>query len=187
MSDKKFWLPFTVTVLGVIVGCLSLAQGVFGWKIVPTLISENSRFLCQQQYYPNEGSIWTVVYDDGKTRHPWMRMVNEFGGGWNQEKRCDTIAERLEGFRKDGLIALDYRTDPNTLSQYVICARTKLSGDKNCPLLVTLKSNEDPYPAFSKSFAALQTNSYVDRSSTSQIQGREQRVVSINVEHLLSK
>lgn len=104
------------------------------------------------QPYQNEGQIWTIVRHDGKTVLPWMRMINEFGGGWNTAKRCEAIADRLELFRKDGLVALDFRSDPKTPSQYVICAKTKKSSD-NCPLLVTLSPKEDPYKAFSQTFS----------------------------------
>jgi Circadian oscillating protein COP23 len=48
----------------------------------------------------------------------------------------------LNGYRKDGLIRLAYRDDPKTPNQYVICAKTKLSGE-GCPLLVTLKPGSE--------------------------------------------
>jgi hypothetical protein len=66
----------------------------------------------------------------GKTVLPWMRMINEFGGGWNTAKRCEAIADRLELFRKDGLVALDFRSDPKTPNQYVICLVVQRSPGK---------------------------------------------------------
>ena len=89
------------------------------------------------------------MYRHGKGVQPWLNMVKEFGGDWNTLKRCDAIAERLEGFRQDGLRELTYRDDPNTPKQAVICAKTKLSGD-NCPLLVTLAPGVDAYEALRK-------------------------------------
>ena len=65
-------------------------------------------------------------------------MVTTLGGGYTPIRRCEIISERLETYRKDGLTQLGYRGDSNTPNQFVICAKTKLSGD-NCPLLVTLK------------------------------------------------
>jgi hypothetical protein len=185
MSTSKWALRVGLPIAGVIIGGAALAQNLFGIKIVPELVSSQSQFSCQSQHYQNEGQIWTIVRNDGKTTFPWMRMVNEFGGDWNTARRCDTVAERLEQFRKDGLIALDYRADSNTPNQYVICARTKKSRD-NCPLLITLKPKEDPYLAFSNTFSALQENGfYVDRGSNSPIQGGIKRVASIRVDRLL--
>jgi Circadian oscillating protein COP23 len=184
MSPSKWALKVGVPVAGVVIAIIVLSQSVFGWKWTHTIVSEQSQFSCQMQPYQNEGQIWTVVRNDGKATVPWMRMINEFGGGWNTAKRCDTIADRLDIFRKDGLVALDYRSDPKTPNQYVICARTKKSQD-NCPLLVTLKPKEDPYKAFSSTFSALQNNTYVDRSSDAQIQNGMKQVASIKVDLLL--
>jgi Circadian oscillating protein COP23 len=185
MSPSQWALKVGLPVAGVALAGVALAQAVFGWKWTPVLVSEQNQFSCQMQPYQNEGQIWTVVRNDGKTTLSWMRMINEFGGGWNTAKRCETIADRLELFRKDGLIALDYRADPNTPNQYVICAKTKKSLE-SCPLLVTLKPKEDPYKAFSQTFSALQNNAYVDRSSDSQIQDGMKQVTSIKVDRLLA-
>jgi Circadian oscillating protein COP23 len=185
MSAVKWILRVGLPVTGVAIAGMALAQSVFGWKWIPLVVSENSQFSCQMQSYKNEGQIWTVVRNDGKTTLSWMRMINEFGGGWNTARRCDVIAERLEQFRKDGLVALDYRLDSKTPNQYVICAKTKKSQD-NCPLLVTLKPKEDPYKAFSNTFSALQNNTYVDRSSDSKTQSGMKKIASIKVEKLLS-
>jgi hypothetical protein len=112
-----------------------------GWP--PLLFGKNARFSCQLQPDTQRGSeVWTVMYRHDKGQQPWLRMVTTLGGGYEPIKRCEIIAERLEGFRKDGLIRLAYRGDPNTPEQYVICAKTKLSGD-SCPLLVTLKPGSD--------------------------------------------
>ncbi|NER48554.1 MAG: hypothetical protein F6J92_17995 [Symploca sp. SIO1A3] len=46
------------------------------------------------------------------------------------------------------------RSDPATPSQYVICAYTKLSGSE-CPLLITLKPEANPYETLREMTAAL--------------------------------
>jgi hypothetical protein len=184
MSGSEWTLKVGLPVAGVALAIAALSQSVFGWKWTQLIVSEQSQFSCQMQPYQNEGQIWTVVRNDGKTTLPWMRMINEFGGGWNTAKRCETIADRLELFRKDRLIALDYRSDQQTPNQYVICAKTKKSQD-NCPLLVTLKPKQDPYKAFSSTFAALQNDTYIDRSSDSKIQDGMKQVASIKVDRLL--
>jgi hypothetical protein len=185
MSASAWALKVGLPVAGVALAGVAIAQAVFGWKWTPVLVSEQSQFSCQMQPYQNEGQVWTVVRHDGRTVLPWMRMINEFGGGWNSAKRCEEIANRLELFRKDGLIALEYRSDAKTPNQYVICAKTKKSLD-NCPLLVTLNPKEEPYKVFSQTLSALQNNSYVDRSSDSQLQDGTKRVASIRVDRLLA-
>jgi len=131
------------------VGVLSLLAGVVGVGIAytqgwpPLLFGKNARFSCQLRPDTQRGGeVWTVMYRHDKGQQPWLKMVTTLGGGYEPIKRCEIIAERLEGFRKDGLIRLDYRGDPNTPKQHVICAKTKLSGD-SCPLLVTLKPGSD--------------------------------------------
>jgi hypothetical protein len=94
--------------------------------------------------YSNEGEVWTVMYRNDKKKDPWLKIAATLGGNWTPIERCQEIARRLEIYRQDGLTQLTYRSDPNTPKQFVICAKTNVSGD-NCPLLVTLKPNTDPY------------------------------------------
>jgi hypothetical protein len=131
------------------VGVLSLLAAVVGVGIAytqgwpPLLFGKNARFSCQLR--PDTqwgGEVWTVMYRHDKGQQPWLKMVTTLGSDFKPAKRCEIISERLEGFRKDGLIRLGYRGDPNTPKQYVICAKTKLSGD-SCPLLVTLQPGSD--------------------------------------------
>jgi Circadian oscillating protein COP23 len=131
------------------VGVLSLLAAVVGAAIAyaqgwpPLLFGQNARFSCQIQPDPQRGSdVWTVMYRHDKGQQPWLKMVTTLGGDYTPPKRCEIIAERLNGYRKDGLIRLAYRDDPKTPNQYVICAKTKLSGE-GCPLLVTLKPGSE--------------------------------------------
>jgi len=131
------------------VGVLSLLAAVVGAGIAyaqgwqPLLFGKDARFSCQNQPDTQRGGdVWTVMYRHDKGQKPWLKIVTTLGGGYDPLKRCEEISERLNGYRKDGLIKLDYRRDSNTPNQYVICAKTKLSGD-NCPLLVTLKPGSD--------------------------------------------
>jgi hypothetical protein len=82
------------------------------------------------------------MYRHDQGQKPWLKIKTTLGGGYDPLKRCEEISERLNGYRKDGLIKLAYRDEPKTPNQYVICAKTKLSGD-SCPLLVTLKPGSD--------------------------------------------
>ncbi|MEZ2321614.1 MAG: COP23 domain-containing protein [Microcoleus sp.] len=132
----------TIGVLGLLaaVGGAGIAI-VQGWP--PLLFGQNARFSCQNQPDTQRGSdVWTVMYRHDQGQKPWLKMVTTLGGDYTPLKRCEEISERLNGYRKDGLIRLAYRDDPKTPNQYVICAKTKLSGE-GCPLLVTLKPGSE--------------------------------------------
>ncbi|XZN91193.1 MAG: COP23 domain-containing protein [Microcoleus sp.] len=132
----------TIGVLGLLaaVGGAGIAI-VQGWP--PLLFGKDARFSCQNQPDTQRGSeVWTVMYRHDKGQQPWLKMVTTLGGDYTPLKRCEEISERLNGYRKDGLIRLAYRDDPKTPNQYVICAKTKLSGE-GCPLLVTLKPGSE--------------------------------------------
>ena len=131
------------------VGVLSLLAAVVGVGIAytqgwpPLLFGKDARFSCQNQPDTQRGSeVWTVMYRHDKGQQPWLKMVTTLGGDYTPLRRCEIISERLNDYRKDGLIRLAYRDDPKTPNQYVICAKTKLSGE-GCPLLVTLKPGSD--------------------------------------------
>ena len=132
----------TVGVLGLLVAVGGAGIAVVqGWP--PLLVGQNARFSCQlQPDTQRRGDVWTLMYRHDKGQQPWLKIVTTLGGGYDPLKRCEEISERLNGYRKDGLIKLAYRDEPKTPNQYVICAKTKLSGD-SCPLLVTLKPGSD--------------------------------------------
>ena len=131
------------------VGVLSLLAAVVGAGIAyaqgwpPLLFEKDARFSCQLQPDTQRGSeVWTVMYRHDKGQQPWLKMVTTLGGDYTPVRRCQIISESLNGYRKDGLIRLAYRNEPKTPKQYVICAKTKLSGE-GCPLLVTLKPGSE--------------------------------------------
>ena len=132
----------TIGVLGLLaaVGGAGIAI-VQGWP--PLLVGQNARFSCQLQPDTQRGSeVWTVMYRHDKGQQPWLKMVTTLGGDYTPVRRCQIISESLNGYRKDGLIKLAYRDEPKTPNQYVICAKTKLSGD-GCPLVLTLNPGSD--------------------------------------------
>jgi Circadian oscillating protein COP23 len=155
----------TVGVLGLFaaVGGVAIAYAQ-GWS--PLVFGKDARFSCQNQPDTQRGGeVWTVMYRQDKGQQPWLKMVTTLGGDYTPLRRCEIIAERLNGYRKDGLTKLSYRGDPNTPKQYVICAKTKLSGD-SCPLLVTLKpgSDTEAYNAMRDMTESLQKGTPVYRS-----------------------
>ena len=154
-------------VIGTVIGAAGLAlayASLMGWK--PALFSgKDDRFTCGLQPDTSTGGeVWTLSYHNDKGKQPWLKMVNSFGDDWNTQKRCETIAERLEGFRKDGLINFYYRSDPKTPAQEVICAKTRLSGD-SCELVVTLIPGANGYESLRKMTEALRDGNTVDQSS----------------------
>jgi hypothetical protein len=133
-----------------------LANDVINGKKPPeptVIFTKEDRFTLRTPTLPQRRRDLDGVYHNDKGKQPWLRMVNTFGGDWNTVKRCGDIERRLEGYRQDGLIAFDYRPDPNTPRQSVICAKTKLSAD-NCNLLVTLDVGADGYESLSKMIKA---------------------------------
>jgi hypothetical protein len=128
----------TIGVLGLFAAVVGAAIAVVqGWP--PVLFGEKDHFYCESRPDTQRGGdVWTVMYRHDKGVQPWLKMVTTLGGGYTPIKRCEEIASRLEIYRKDGLIKFGLRGDSNTPNQYVMCAKTRVSGD-NCPILVTLK------------------------------------------------
>ncbi|MCL1469265.1 COP23 domain-containing protein [Argonema antarcticum] len=124
-------------------------------KVQNTLVKSDSRFYCQLEADPNRGGeVWTVMYRSDKGTKAWLRMVRSMGNGFNTQKRCEEISRRLDIYRLDGLIGFDFRTDPNTSKQYVLCAKTTIS-NTGCPLVLTLMPKDDPYEELRKVAGAL--------------------------------
>jgi hypothetical protein len=132
-----------LTVISTLVGIAGLAIA-FSNKWTPLVVQGSDRFSCETLLYPNEGEVWTVMYRNDKQKSAWLKIEATLGTDWTPAQRCQEIAQRLENYRQDGLTQLTYRSDPNTPKQFVICAKTKVSGD-NCPLLITLKPDANPY------------------------------------------
>ena len=150
----------TISVISLLMDGVGLGINIVqGWP--PFLVKKTDRFSCELRQDTNKGKeVWTVMYDNGKKKQPWLGMVISMGGGWTPARRCEKIEERLEYFRKDGLLFLEYRKDPNTPKQRVICVKTKLSGN-SCPLLLTLDAGVDGYQAMGDMTKALRNGTTV--------------------------
>ncbi|WP_341738205.1 COP23 domain-containing protein [Microcoleus sp. CAWBG640] len=177
MSNSGKFFNVTNLTIGVL-GLLAAVVGagiafVQGWP--PVLFGKKDHFFCELRPDTQRGGeVWTVMYRHDKGVQPWLKMVTTLGGGYTPIRRCEIISERLETYRKDGLTQLGYRGDSNTPDQYVICAKTKLSGD-NCPLLVTLK------PGTQRSaYKSLQDITEDLRNGTGVYQGSEGKLANSN-------
>ncbi|MGK7940887.1 MAG: COP23 domain-containing protein [Crocosphaera sp.] len=153
MAFDKLKLAFAI--LGAIVGVSSLGYAIYRDSPQEVIVPKTSRFYCELQADPIKGGeVWSVMYRHDKGRKPWLRMVRSMGDDWDTQERCNEIAKRLDLYSEDGLLKLTYRSDPNTPQQYVICAKTKISGD-NCPLVLTLMPDDEPYEALREVAGAL--------------------------------
>ena len=148
------------------------------------LVKKTDRFFCTQHPDSHYGVAWTVMYDNDITNAPWLKMVIEMGDVWDEKSRCFEIAKRLEGFRQDGLIGLDYRTDPNTPSQEVICAKTRLRSD--CPLVLTLDVGIAGNQARDKIFDALVNGNFTYQDSNGRLVTLSKQTWPINLEAFLA-
>ncbi|MGB3508686.1 MAG: COP23 domain-containing protein [Microcoleaceae cyanobacterium] len=148
------------------------------------LVKKTDRFSCTQHPDPHYGIVWAVMYDNDINNSPWLKMVIEMGGGWDEESRCFEIAKRLEGFRKDGLIGLDYRSDSNTPNQEIICAKTRQRSD--CPLVLTLNVGVAGNQARDKIFDALVNGNFTYQDSNGRLVTSSKQSWPINLEAFLA-
>lgn len=159
-----------ISAISLLVDMSSLGMNVMQ-SLSPFLVKKTDRFSCELRPDTERGKdVWTVMYDDGKKKQPWLGMVIPMGGSWTPERRCQEIEKRLENFRQDGLISLGYRDDSHTPQQQVLCVKTNLSGD-SCPLLMTLDVDTDGYQALRETTKALRNENIFHQSSNSDFSG----------------
>ncbi|MCW6034850.1 COP23 domain-containing protein [Spirulina subsalsa FACHB-351] len=97
---------------------------------------DDPRFTCQS----NNGS-YTVMYtpkEQPEYAYPWA-SPQDLGGGWTADKRCNTISQRLEQYRPDGLLELRTGVENN---YNVICVTTQT--DPSCRIVLTVPPGQDP-------------------------------------------
>jgi hypothetical protein len=69
--------------------------------------------------------------------YPWA-TPRQMGGGWTPERRCNTISQRLETYRPDGLLALDTRRQGN---YDIVCVTTQ--ADPSCRIVFTVPPGQN--------------------------------------------
>jgi hypothetical protein len=94
------------------------------------------------------------------------------GGGWNSQLRCQTIANRLETYRPDGLQELQTAVENN---ENTICVTTE--ANSTCRIVLTVPRGKDPFVVRNSVFQNLTTadsgqqtlavNTYANRGSGS--------------------
>ncbi len=96
-----------------------------------------TRFSCQM-----DTNGYTVMYSPQSQPSQLFAWATPqaLGGGWDAQRRCNTIAQRLESYRPDGLVEL--RT--STLNGYnVLCVTSE--ADPSCRLVLTVPPGRDSF------------------------------------------
>ncbi|MEO1373547.1 MAG: COP23 domain-containing protein [Cyanobacteria bacterium J06635_10] len=102
-----------------------------------TTVDTATRFSCQM-----DNGSYTVMYSPQSQPNQYFAWATPqaLGGGWDEQRRCLTIAQRLETYRPDGLLEL--RTA--TLNGYdVLCVTTEANPD--CQLVLTVPPGRDAF------------------------------------------
>ncbi|MGH2415412.1 MAG: COP23 domain-containing protein [Microcystaceae cyanobacterium] len=102
---------------------------------LPTPPANDTRFTCQLA-----NGEYTVMYhpeSQPSQSYPWA-VPRQLGDGWTAEKRCNTISQRLELYRPDGLLELKTSVEN---SYNIICVTTQQ--DPNCRIVLTIPPGQD--------------------------------------------
>lgn len=126
-----------------------------------------TRFTCQTY-----NGQYTVMYQPQSQPgqfFPWAAPAT-LGGGWDTQRRCATIASRLEFYRPDGLLELQTSVENN---ENIVCVTTE--ADPSCRIVLTVPRGKDPVVIRNSIFQNLTTadsgqqtiavNTYGNRSS----------------------
>lgn len=100
-------------------------------------VNTATRFSCQM-----DTNGYTVMYSPESQPSQLFAWATPqaLGGGWDSQRRCNTIAQRLETYRPDGLVEL--RT--STLNGYdVLCVTSE--ADPSCRLVLTVPPGRDAF------------------------------------------
>jgi hypothetical protein len=103
----------------------------------PSTNNGDTRFSCELV----NGEYTVMYYPESQPNqgYPWA-IPSELGGGWTPEKRCNTITERFESYRQDGLLEL---TTGIENGYDTICVTTQLD-PTDCRIVLTVPPGQDP-------------------------------------------
>lgn len=100
-------------------------------------VSNDARFECQLY-----GGQYTVMYSPKSQpdqAYPWATPAS-MGGGWDAQKRCNTISDRLEAYRPEGLAELQVGTENG---YDIVCATTEQIPGL-CKIVFTVPPGQNP-------------------------------------------
>jgi Circadian oscillating protein COP23 len=114
-----------------------------------TTVNSNTRFSCQY----NNGQPVVMYQPESQAGQyfAWAAPQN-LGGGWDAQRRCETIASRLELYRPDGLQELQIAVENN---ENIICVTTE--AQPSCRIVLTVPRGKDPYAIRNSVFQNLAT------------------------------
>lgn len=95
------------------------------------------RFTCQFH-----NGQYTVMYQPRSQPgqfFPWA-TPRALGGGWDAQRRCLTIAQRLELYRPDGLLELQTAVENR---HNILCVTTE--ANPSCRIVLTVPPDRDPF------------------------------------------
>ncbi len=97
----------------------------------------DTRFECQM--YQGEYTVMYLPESQPNQAYPWATPT-AMGGGWDAEKRCSTISERLESYRPEGLVELQVGLENG---YDVVCATTEQVPGL-CKIVFTVPLGQNP-------------------------------------------
>ncbi len=100
-------------------------------------LPDNARFQCQM--YQGEYTVMYLPESRPNQAYPWATPTS-MGGGWDAEKRCYTISERLESYRPEGLVELQVGLENG---YDVVCATTEQVAGL-CKIVFTVPLGQNP-------------------------------------------
>jgi hypothetical protein len=100
-------------------------------------LPNDTRFECQM--YQGEFTVMYLPESQPNQAYPWATPTG-MGGGWDAEKRCYTISERLESYRPEGLVELQVGLENG---YDVVCATTEQVPGL-CKIVFTVPLGQNP-------------------------------------------
>ncbi|MFP4007486.1 MAG: COP23 domain-containing protein [Spirulinaceae cyanobacterium] len=97
---------------------------------------DSPRFTCE--YINGEYTVMYYPENQANQAYPWATPT-ALGGGWTPQKRCETISQRLESYRPDGMQEMRTSIENN---YDVVCVTTQ--ADPSCRIVFTVPPGQDP-------------------------------------------
>lgn len=98
--------------------------------------SGDARFGCQ--FIDGQYTVMYIPESQPGLAYPWA-VPGDMGSDWPSERRCNTISERLESYRPDGL--LEMRTAVEN-GYNTVCVTTEQNS--SCRIVLTVPPGQDP-------------------------------------------
>lgn len=97
----------------------------------------DARFSCQ--LYQGEFTVMYQPESQPDQAYPWA-TPGQLGGGWTAERRCNTISDRLESYRPQGLVDLQVGVE----NGYDIVCATNEQTPGQCQIVFTVPPGQNP-------------------------------------------